>query len=118
MALVFYGYPKCGTCRSAHKWLKDHDVPHTYIDITRDPPSEAQLGGMVRQSGLDVRKFFNTSGQVYRELALKDRLPGMTQEEMLKLLAGNGMLIKRPLVTDGSRTTVGFSQEEYRQVWL
>lgn len=117
MSLTFYGYPKCGTCRNAQKWLKENGTEFSFIDITAAPPTEGELDHMISQSGLDIRKFFNTSGEVYRQLGLKDTLADMGRDEMLRLLSGNGKLIKRPLVTDGSRTTVGFDPAVFERVW-
>lgn len=117
MDMTFYGYPKCGTCRNAQKWLSARGVPFRAVDIMQDPPGADELGKMVEASGLGIQKFFNTSGEVYRELQLKDKLPGMTDSEKLQLLASNGKLIKRPLVTDGSKVTVGFKEEEFKQAW-
>ncbi|RAU97609.1 arsenate reductase family protein [Paenibacillus sp. YN15] len=117
MAVTFYGYPPCGTCRNALKWLKSHGVDVEVKDITAEPPGKEELKTLARLAGLDIRKLFNVSGQVYRELSLKDRLPDMSEEEMLELLAGNGKLIKRPVVTDGAKATVGFKEEEFRQAW-
>ncbi|WP_058303218.1 arsenate reductase family protein [Gorillibacterium timonense] len=117
MSLTFYWYPKCGTCRKAKQWLEAAGQSLDAIDLFQTPPSAEELGKLVELSGLDSSKFFNTSGEVYRELKLKDKLPGMSLEEKLMLLAGNGRLIKRPLVTDGSRVTVGFKEEDYEKVW-
>jgi arsenate reductase len=117
MTVTFYGYPPCSTCRNALKWLKAQGVATEVKDITAEPPGKEALRQMARLAGLDIRKLFNVSGQVYRELSLKDRLPGMNEDEMLELLAGNGKLIKRPLVTDGVKATVGFNEEEFRQAW-
>lgn len=117
MSLTFYGYPACGTCRNALKWLKSHGIEPEIKDITRDPPGRDGLKRVAEQAGIDLRKLFNISGVLYRELSLKDRLPSMSGDEMLDLLAGNGKLIKRPVLTDGTKATVGFKEEEYRQAW-
>jgi arsenate reductase (glutaredoxin) len=117
MGLTFYGYPSCGTCRSARKLLSDSGIAHDFIDITKNPPTAEELDRLVALSSLDIRKFFNTSGEVYRELSLKDKLSSMSREEMLQLLSSNGKLIKRPLVSDGSKTTVGYKEEDFRQAW-
>jgi len=115
MALKVYLYEKCGTCRKAKQWLDKEEIPYEAIPIVEQPPSKEELRRMWQQSGLDLKKFFNTSGQLYRELNLKERLPQMSEEEMLTLLAENGKLIKRPLITDGSRVTVGFQEAEMEQ---
>jgi len=117
MSLAFYWYPKCGTCRKAKQWLEAAGQPLDAVDLVQSPPSAEELDDLIEKSGIDIAKFFNTSGEVYKELGLKDKLPGMSREEKLKLLAANGKLIKRPLVTDGSRVTVGFKEEEFARVW-
>lgn len=117
MALTFYWYPKCGTCRKAKKWLDSHEIPYQEVHIAENPPSRNELEDLYRNSGLELKKFFNTSGQKYRELGLKDKLKNASEDEMLVLLASDGMLIKRPIATDGSKVTVGFNEEEYEKVW-
>jgi arsenate reductase (glutaredoxin) len=117
MSVTFYWYPKCGTCRNAQKWLNAHGVSHDAVDIVIHPPGADELRKMVVASGLGIQKFFNTSGEVYRELQLKDKLPALSESEKLQLLASNGKLIKRPLVTDGSKVTVGFREDEFQQAW-
>lgn len=117
MSVTFYGYNKCSTCRNARRWLDDHGVDYLFVDITERPPSAAELRKVMAAAGVRVRKLFNTSGQVYRELGVKDRLSGLSDEEALALLASNGRLIKRPIVTDGKRATVGFSTSEFEQTW-
>lgn len=116
--LKIYGYSKCGTCRSAVKslqakgWeLEQHDL------FEQGSPELEELRGIVRRSGLELKKFFNTSGELYKELGLKDKLPGMTEEERLRLLASHGRLVKRPIVTDGERVTVGFKEDLYEEQW-
>jgi arsenate reductase len=117
MALTFYWYPKCGTCRKAKKWLEDHNIKFEEIHIVDNPPSKAELEELYRKSGLELKKFFNTSGNKYRELGLKDRIKDLSEEEMLELLASDGMLIKRPIVTDGEKVTVGFNEAEFEKKW-
>ncbi len=118
MALTFYWYPKCGTCRKAKKWLDEHQLTFKEIHIVENPPSREELEDFYNKSGLSLNKFFNTSGQKYRELGLKDKIKTMTEQELLDLLAGDGMLIKRPILTDGEKVTVGFNEETYEQTWL
>lgn len=118
MELTFYSYPKCGTCRNAKKWLETNELAFQEIHIVESPPSKEVLQDLHNKSGLDIKKFFNTSGQKYRELGLKDRLKTATEEEMFELLASDGMLIKRPIVTDGKKVTVGFKEEQFQQMWL
>lgn len=117
MALQFYWYPKCGTCRKAKKWLDDHSVAYEEIHIVENPPLREQLAELYQHSGLELKKFFNTSGQKYRELGLKDKVGTASDSELLELLASDGMLIKRPIVTDGTKVTVGFKEEEFAQTW-
>ncbi len=117
MTLTIYQYPKCGTCRKALKWLKEQGHEVTSIDIVEQPPSPEQLSDLIEKSGLALKAFFNTSGQVYKEQQLKNKLPDMSREEQVRLLASNGMLIKRPLVTDGSKVSVGFREATYEDVW-
>ena len=116
--IKMYHYPQCGTCRKALKWFKDRQIEVSTQHIVDHPPSKEQLRTWIEESGLEIRKFFNTSGQVYREMNLKEKLSVMTEEKMLELLAGNGKLIKRPIVTDGKQVTVGFKEEQFESAWL
>lgn len=118
MALTFYWYPKCGTCRNAKKWLDANDLEYNEIHIVENPPSKEELEDLYKKSGLEIKKFFNTSGQKYRELGMKDKIKTAGEDELLALLASDGMLIKRPLLTDGKKVTVGFKEEEYKNMWL
>lgn len=115
--LKIYEYNKCGTCRNAVKWLKQAGHEVEQIAIFDNPPTAAELKELVAKSGLELKKFFNTSGEVYKEMNLKDKLPTMTDEEKYNLLASNGRLIKRPITTDGQTVTVGFKAEQFEQVW-
>jgi len=114
----FYTYPKCGTCRKANTWLKDHNLDVQAIDITLNPPSKEELKEILKDSGLSIKKLFNTSGVKYRELGLKEVIPTKSEDELLELLASDGKLIKRPLLTDGKNATVGFNEEVFEEVWL
>ncbi|WP_251550032.1 arsenate reductase family protein [Neobacillus muris] len=118
MSLTFYWYPKCSTCRNAKKWLEGHQLPFEAIHIVENPPSRDELKKLYQKSGLELKKFFNTSGLKYRELGIKDKLKTASEDELLDLLASDGMLIKRPIVTDGNRVTVGFKEEDFEKVWL
>lgn len=118
MELTFYWYPKCGTCRKAKKWLDEHQLAYEAVHIAENPPSLTDLKSLYQNSGLDIKKFFNTSGMKYRELGLKDKVKTMSDEELLALLATDGMLIKRPILTDGQKVTVGFKEEDYEKIWL
>lgn len=115
--LKFYGYKKCDTCRKAEKALEKAGQAYEFIDITVSPPPAAALKKMVAQSGAELKKFFNTSGVQYKELNIKDKVPGMSEAEILSMLAGNGRLVKRPIVTDGSKTTVGFDDKVFGKTW-
>ncbi|WP_068615651.1 arsenate reductase family protein [Paenibacillus tuaregi] len=115
--LTVYQYPKCGTCRNAVKWLQSAGHELELHHIFDAPPSEKELASLIKLSGLEVKKFFNTSGEVYKEMALKDKLPSLSKEEQIALLASNGRLIKRPVVTDGKKVTVGFKEAAYQDVW-
>lgn len=113
--MLYICYPKCSTCRKAQKWLDDHNEEYTLRDIKEDNPSYDELKEWYKKSGLPLKRFFNTSGQLYREMQLKDRLPYMSEEEQLKLLATDGMLIKRPIVVKGDTVTVGFKEAEWKE---
>ena len=117
LALTFYWYPKCGTCRNAKKWLDAHHLSYEEVHIVEHPPSREQLQEIFQKSGLELKKFFNTSGMKYRELGIKDKMKTATEDELLDLLVSDGMLIKRPIITDGERVTVGFKEEEFEKTW-
>jgi len=117
MNVTFYWYPKCGTCRNAKKWLEQHDVALNEVHIVENPPSRQELEELYKKSGLELKKFFNTSGMKYRELGLKDKLKTMSEDEMLDTLATDGMLIKRPITTDASKVTVGFNEKQFEDTW-
>ncbi|USK91311.1 arsenate reductase family protein [Rossellomorea marisflavi] len=117
MAITFYSYPKCGTCRKAKKWLEQEEVDFNEIHIVEEPPSKETLKELYEKSGLPLKKFFNTSGMKYRELGLKDKVNTASDDELLELLASDGMLIKRPLTTDGQKVTLGFKEETFEDAW-
>ncbi|MDR7072946.1 arsenate reductase family protein [Fictibacillus barbaricus] len=117
MLLKVYEYPKCSTCQKAKKWLKQNEVAFEPVHIVDNPPSKEELKNLVETSGLEIKKFFNTSGLKYRELGMKDKMKTATDEELLEILASDGMLIKRPIATDGNRVTVGFKEEQYEEAW-
>jgi arsenate reductase len=114
--MKMYGYKKCGTCRKAMKWLDAKGVAYDFVDITEHPPKQAELKRALA-AGYDIKDLFNKSGGQYRELNMKDKLPGLSQAEALKLLAGNGYLVKRPICLDGDRVTVGFKEDTFASVW-
>jgi arsenate reductase len=101
--LRFYGYKKCSGCRDAEKLLTQKKIPYAFVDITETPPSAAELSAWFKASKIELKKLLNTSGEVYRSMGLKDKLSGMSEAEVIALLASNGRLIKRPLLTDGQR---------------
>ncbi|RHR06112.1 arsenate reductase family protein [Pseudoflavonifractor sp. AF19-9AC] len=111
--MLFVGYPKCSTSQRAKKFLDSRGVSYEYRDIKEDNPSLEELRQWTKESGLPLKKWFNTSGQVYKALGLKDKLPGMTEEEQLHLLAGDGMLVKRPILVGEDFVLVGFREEEW-----
>ncbi|MBO7690501.1 MAG: arsenate reductase family protein [Clostridia bacterium] len=112
-------YPRCGTCKKAEKWLKENGVAYDYRDISVENPSEKELRDWAAKSGLPLKKFFNTSGQLYREQQLSQKLPNMSEDEMFALLASNGMLVKRPIaLTDDGKVLVGFREAAYEDAFL
>ena len=113
--MLFIEYPKCSTCQKAKKWLDEHKIEYTDRHIVEAHPSYDELKEWHEQSGLPLKKFFNTSGLLYKEMKLKDKLPEMSKEEQLKLLATNGMLVKRPLIVDGDMVLVGFKEAEWME---
>ena len=115
--ITFYGYKKCDTCRKAEKALAKLGREYAFVDITEAPPAQAALKKMVQQSGAELKKFFNTSGVQYKELGIKDKVPGMSETQVLAMLSGNGRLLKRPIVTDGARSTVGFDEAAFAKAW-
>lgn len=115
--LTFYGYKKCGTCRKAERALGRLKIDYRFVDVTERPPAAGTLRKLARQAGVEARRLFNTSGVQYRALGIKDRVAGMGEEEIFRLLATDGRLVKRPIVTDGTRTTVGFREAEFLAVW-
>ncbi len=117
MLLKVYEYPKCSTCQKAKKWLKENDVAFEPIHIVENPPSADELKKLIDLSGLEIKKFFNTSGMKYRELGMKEKMKTATEEELLEILASDGMLIKRPIATNGKEVTVGFKEEQFENTW-
>ena len=111
--MIFLEYPKCSTCRKAKAWLDAHQINYTDRHIVEDNPSAAELATWHQMSGLPLKKFFNTSGILYKEMNLKDKLPNMSEAEQYELLASNGMLVKRPLLIDNGKVLVGFKETEW-----
>ena len=106
-------YPKCTTCQKAKKWLESQGIAYTERNIAEENPTYAELKKWYKKSGLPLKRFFNTSGLLYKSMQLKDKLPEMSEEEQLKLLATDGMLVKRPLVVDGDNVLTGFKEAEW-----
>ena len=113
--MLFLEYPPCSTCKKAKKWLDDHAIAYTARHIKEQNPSYEELKAWYEKSGLPLKKFFNTSGLVYKSLELKDKLPAMTEEEQLRLLASDGMLVKRPLVVGEDFVITGFKEAEWSE---
>ena len=117
--MLFLEYPPCTTCKKAKKWLDEHGITYTARHIKENNPSYEELKQWQEGSGLPLKKFFNTSGLQYRALELKDKLPGMSTEEQLQLLATDGMLVKRPiLVTDDGNVLTGFKEADWANLLL
>ena len=117
MMIKFICYPKCTTCQKAKKWLDDNKIEYELRDIKEDNPSLDELNAWYKMSGLPLKKFFNTSGLLYKSMELKDKLPTISEEDQLKLLATDGMLVKRPLVIGKDFVLVGFKESEWSE-WL
>lgn len=111
--LKFICYPKCTTCQKAKKWLDDNKIEYKTRDIKEENPTFEELSEWYKASGLPLKRFFNTSGLLYKSMKLKERLPEMSDEEQLKLLASDGMLVKRPLLIGEDFTAVGFKENEW-----
>ena len=113
--MKFFSYNKCGTCRKAKKILDAYKVSYDEIDITETPPPKSVLKKAIKLKGM--KKLFNTSGEQYKKLRIKDKIEDMTEAQAIELLSSNGRLVKRPIVVDGNRITVGFDEIEYKEVW-
>lgn len=113
--MLFICYPKCTTCQKAEKWLVENGIDFEKRDIKTDNPSYGELKDWYEKSGLEIKKFFNTSGLLYKSLELKDKLPTMSTEEKLRLLSTDGMLVKRPIVVREGIVLVGFKENEWKE---
>ena len=113
--MLFVYYPRCSTCQKAKKWLDENNLKYTERHIVEDNPSYEDLKDWYSRSGLPLKKFFNTSGLLYKDMKLKDKLPGMSEDEQLKLLATNGMLVKRPVLVNGDTVLLGFKEAEWAE---
>ena len=116
--ITVYCYSRCTTCKKALKWLSDHGIEHSVIDIKNDHPSEELLRKYYEMSGLPLKRFFNTSGIPYRELELSKKLPDIPEDEQFRLLASNGMLVKRPLLVGDGFVLTGFKEAEWEEKLL
>ena len=114
--MLFVQYPKCSTCKKAKKWLDERGIAYDERHIVEDKPTADELRQWHQMSGLPLRRFFNTSGMLYRDMGLKDKLPSMTDDEMYELLASNGMLVKRPILVLDDTVLVGFREKEWEAV--
>ncbi len=111
--MLFVEYPKCSTCKKAKKWLEEQGFEFEDRDIVKDHPTKEELKEWYEKSGLPLKKFFNTSGMLYKEMKLKDKLPQMPEDEQLELLSTNGMLVKRPVLVAGDKIFTGFREAEW-----
>lgn len=111
--LILIEYPKCSTCQKAKQWLKEHGIAFEARHIVEQNPTEEELTRWIGRSGMEVKRFFNTSGLQYKSLGLKDRLPAMSDQEKIRLLATSGMLVKRPLVVTEDQILTGFKEKEW-----
>ena len=116
--MLIVEYPRCSTCRKAIKWLDEHNIEYEDRDIVKDNPQKEELKEWYQKSGLPLKRFFNTNGKVYRELKLKDKLPEMTEDEQLELLATDGMLVKRPIVVTEDTVLTGFKEKEWEETLI
>lgn len=114
--ILFIHYPKCGTCQKAAKWLKENNINVTARDITKENPSEKELNEWIKMSRLPIAKFFNTSGKIYKENNLKEKVKSANENELLSILASNGMVVKRPIIVKGDQVLVGFNEKEWSDV--
>lgn len=116
MTALFLCYPKCSTCKKAQTWLDIHGVSYQMRNIAQENPTAEELTGWIKRSGMPVKRFFNTSGLRYKALQLKEKLPQMSEEEQIALLATDGMLVKRPILVNESAVLVGFRENEWEQL--
>lgn len=114
--IKFICYPKCSTCKKAQEWLEQNGIEYEIRDIKSDNPTYDELKGWYEKSGLPLKKFFNTSGMLYRSMGLKDKLPDMSEDEQLALLASDGMIVKRPIAADGNTVLVGFNADKWERL--
>lgn len=115
MKIIFIEYPKCSTCQKAKKWLEHNHIEFVDRHIVEETPTEEELRQWIPLSNKDIKNWFNTSGLKYKALNLKEELPEMTEEEKIKLLASDGMLIKRPLIVSDNKVLIGFKEQEWKE---
>lgn len=116
MKNLFIEYPKCSTCQKAKRWLENHNIEFADRHIIENNPSENELKEWIPKSGKELKKWFNTSGMKYKELNLKEKLTNMSEEEKIKMLASDGMLVKRPILITENNILIGFKEEEWEKV--
>ena len=114
--MLFIEYPKCSTCKKAKKWLEDNNVEFVDRNIVEETPTKKELTEWIKESGLDIKKWFNTSGLKYKEMNLKEKLVTMTDKEKIELLASDGMLIKRPIMISNKCIMIGFKEEDWKTI--
>ena len=117
MSTIAICYPKCGTCQKAEKWLKANNIEYTYRSIKEENPTLEELKVWLKRSGLTISKFFNTSGLLYKEQNMKDKVKLLSEDELLTILASNGMMVKRPILLSGETVLVGFKEEEWKTLF-
>jgi arsenate reductase len=115
--MKFYGYDRCSTCRKAKKFLADRKIPFENIDITINPPPKRLLKQIVSSGAYTIGRLFNTSGLLYREMKIKDKYKELSEENLIDLLSRHGKLIRRPIITDGEKITIGFDEGQMREQW-
>ncbi|MBB4036319.1 arsenate reductase [Dysgonomonas hofstadii] len=113
--ILFLQYPKCGTCQKAQKWLKENNIAVESLDISVNNPSKEELSVWVNKSGLPIARFFNTSGRIYKEENLKEKVKSSSEDDLLDILASNGMVVKRPIIVSGNLILVGFNENEWSE---
>lgn len=116
MKYLFICYPRCSTCQKAKKWLEDNKIDYDYRHIAKQNPTVEELQKWIPQSGLPIKKFFNTSGKIYREMGLKNKIPQMTDKDLIALLSTDGMLVKRPLLIGDNKVLVGFNAAVWESI--
>ena len=114
--MLFVCYPKCSTCMKAKKWLEEKEIEFEQRDIKEEKPTAEELKTWWRKIGLPLKRFFNTSGKLYKEMQLKDRIPNMSEDEQIELLASDGMLVKRPILVQNEKVLVGFKEKEWQEI--